>query len=372
MIKSGKEDVYNIPLKKAAEIHMLTLFCTGAVTFILEVLFFFLLSSQGVMESSTQKYFFKYLLLPTGCNILLILCGFVLYQSRKTSLKVKCYALSVCLALCSFVIAIVHGMFPATSLLFSLAIMITVFYGDKTLTTVTFVLIVMGRLFSDRFCIDKSVTEDSASVANLILALVILSGVYVLSLFIIRLEIEKREMVTESTRAWNEMRQTSRTDVLTGLHNRQAMEDFFGGKGGLCRGSNQQTEFFAIWDIDNFKRINDTYGHLQGDDMLRYIGAACQAWSPWMESFRYGGDEFCAVIFDSDSAHVREQLEDFQKQLMGYRNREGKSVPISVSIGLTRFTGKMETAIAESDKALYRAKKGKKGNIVFFKEEPRN
>ena len=46
MKKTNKDNAYNVPLNKAAEIHMLTLFCTGAVTFVLEVLFFFLLSSR--------------------------------------------------------------------------------------------------------------------------------------------------------------------------------------------------------------------------------------------------------------------------------------------------------------------------------------
>lgn len=87
-----------------------------------------------------------------------------------------------------------------------------------------------------------------------------------------------------------------------------------------------------------------------------------------MECFRYGGDEFCAVIFDSDAEHIKEQLRGFQQQLAGYRNREGKRIPVSVSIGLTRFNGRQEMVIAESDKALYRAKKENKGNIVFFGE----
>ena len=103
-------------------------------------------------------------------------------------------------------------------------------------------------------------------------------------------------MVTESVHAWNEMRQTSRTDVLTGLHNRQALEDFFGGKDGAYYRDSKLPGFFALWDIDDLKRFNETYGHLQGDDVLRYIGAACRAWSPWMACFRYGGDEFLSLI----------------------------------------------------------------------------
>ena len=83
MKKTNKDNAYNVPLNKAAEIHMLTLFCTGAVTFVLEVLFFFLLSSQGVIEIGTQKYFIKYLLLPTGCNTLLIVSGYIIYHSKK-------------------------------------------------------------------------------------------------------------------------------------------------------------------------------------------------------------------------------------------------------------------------------------------------
>ena len=192
MKKTNRDNAYNVPLNKAAEIHMLTLFCTGAVTFVLEVLFFFLLSSQGVIEIGTQKYFIKYLLLPTGCNTLLIVSGYIIYHSKKADVRLKSYALSICLVLSSFVIALVHGVFSATCLIFAMAIMITVFYGEKILTTVIFLLAVIGRVISVRFCIDKNVVTDDTSIANLLLSFVILFGMYVLSLFIIRLENEKR------------------------------------------------------------------------------------------------------------------------------------------------------------------------------------
>lgn len=348
---------------------MLTLFGIGAVALVMEILFFFLLSMQGEMESSVRKYFLKYILLPTGCNSILIGLGYMAYRAKSICLEKKQYILSISTVFAAFVIAVVHGMFASTCLLFFLAIIITVLYGDRRLTTITFLAAIAGRGMSSLYCIDKSVVFDDTAFANMILAIVILGGVYVLSLIIIRLETEKRNLIVESIHSWNELKQKIRKDTLTGLYNRQALEDYFKKPFEYGIGE-KKPSFLAMWDIDSFKALNDTYGHLQGDNMLRFVGACCRLWEGWMISFRYGGDEFCAIIFERDRELAIEQLQEFQRHLRGYASSGGKKIPISVSIGLTEFKEEkhLEHIVERADRALYRAKNEKKGSIVFLEK----
>lgn len=360
---------YDTTLKKAVGAHMLTLFSIAAVTLVMEILFFFLLSAHDMVESSTRKYFLKYMLLPTGCNGIFVSLGYAFYRAKDVSLKQKEYILSFCTVFSAFIVAVVHGIFASTCLLFFLATIITVLYGDKLLTTITFLAALVGRCMSSIYCIDKSVAFDRNAYVNLVLASVILSGVYMLSLIIIRLETEKRNLIISSIHSWNEMKQKLRKDSLTGLYNRQALEEFFKEPVEYMI-AEKSPSFLAIWDIDSFKKLNDTYGHLQGDAVLRYVGACCRAWEDWMVCFRYGGDEFCAVIFDSQRNMVTEQLREFQSNLRAYMSSGGERIPISISIGVTEFKEQqgLESMLERADQALYRAKNEKKGNIVFFEE----
>ncbi|MCQ4635357.1 GGDEF domain-containing protein [Anaerovorax odorimutans] len=357
---------YEKTLEKALSIHMQTLFGMAVATFAAEIAFYFVLSAQGTMESEPARYFVKYVALPTGLNLIGVLAAWIVYKSDKTTFKMKAYTVSLLAVAAAFVIAIIHATFPSVFLLFAFMIIITVFYGDKFLTTITFFAALIGRCLSAIYCIDPSVVFLADELADLLLAVIVLCGIYVLSLTIIRLENEKREMMLQSIEAWSQMKETAQRDSLTKLYNLRALSDFqekakAGEIGAL-------PTFLSMWDIDGFKEINDTYGHLEGDAVLRFIGEQCREPVCGMLCFRYGGDEFCALIYDDKWADAEKRLEELQYQLSQYTIGETKGgALLSVSIGATPYDSSLdlEDLIARADKAMYQAKKERKGSIVL-------
>lgn len=150
-------------------------------------------------------------------------------------------------------------------------------------------------------------------------------------------------------------------DGLTGVYNKTAFEYRVeerlkgGRKGWMC-----------MIDIDNFKEINDSLGHLAGDRILEQIGAVlCQVFPEPDLTGRAGGDEF--VVFTS-GGRVHQRAKELLKQVE-LLVPEGKG-RLSVSIGIVTCTGKKREAYQDlffqADRAMYRAKDAGKNRIAFF------
>ena len=127
----------------------------------------------------------------------------------------------------------------------------------------------------------------------------------------------------------------------------------------------------AVLDIDDFKRVNDSYGHIKGDEVLvflgdlfsRYMGGAGYA-------VRYGGEEFILVFVDVTKENVFGILEHIQKQLLEHGfvlGEDGKTTYITLSCGVARQEKgqALGDLLKQADKAMYKAKKNGKNNIVY-------
>ena len=157
------------------------------------------------------------------------------------------------------------------------------------------------------------------------------------------------------------------TCSLTGLGNRCAFDQTIQRE--ISLGQRHRTPFaLLLLDIDNFKQINDCYGHLSGDAVLREMGKLIkQQKRNSDQAFRYGGEEFAIILHQSTkigAAHVaeriRQQIEhhDFMIQ--------GTPVHMTVSMGLSQFEYRdtFETLFARVDSALYSAKINGKNQIL--------
>lgn len=159
----------------------------------------------------------------------------------------------------------------------------------------------------------------------------------------------------------------ARTDGLTGLNNRRAfdqkLDEVFGGyrKGG-------RTFVLAIIDIDHFKRINDTYGHQAGDQVLQQIAATLrnQLRQAIMVA-RFGGEEF-AVILDGPLRSAAEQMNELRKAIASTRLQAGAiSIEVTTSIGLGEPRDDMVPApiVRRADEALYAAKNIGRNRVYY-------
>ncbi|TKC15839.1 tetratricopeptide repeat-containing diguanylate cyclase [Robertmurraya kyonggiensis] len=158
------------------------------------------------------------------------------------------------------------------------------------------------------------------------------------------------------------------TDYLTGLYNRNHLETV---TNDWLRQAYENDESIVciVFDIDNFKSINDKYGHLFGDEVIKEVARTCSSKIDDNEMIgRYGGDEFVIVLKNTTLDKGKNRAEKLEKMIRNLQiDRDGSMISITSSIGVTsNSNGSILTfneLFHEADVGLYRAKKKGKNQI---------
>jgi diguanylate cyclase (GGDEF)-like protein len=150
-----------------------------------------------------------------------------------------------------------------------------------------------------------------------------------------------------------------RTDQLTGAASRRAfVEDVAKAAARFDRHGRESA--LIMFDIDHFKRINDTYGHPAGDKVLRAVGACCTSLARTQDSFgRVGGEEFALLLSDSSLEGALQTAERFREALAGLVIAHDPPIGMTASFGVAVFSPSCRTGeaiMAEADRGLYLAK----------------
>jgi len=166
-------------------------------------------------------------------------------------------------------------------------------------------------------------------------------------------------------------------DVLTRLPNRQSFEarltevcEFYQAL-TIGNQTDDKISWIAILDIDHFKAVNDTFGHLYGDEVLLHFSQLLEYKFRHIDfTFRFGGEEFVVIVnrvSRNDAEHIlnrfRQEVENYAFPLVG---------KITVSIGATSIKSGMlpSTLLDSADKALYFAKEHGRNQVVLFENIP--
>ena len=168
-----------------------------------------------------------------------------------------------------------------------------------------------------------------------------------------------------------ELRQQATHDSLTRLWNRAAICDLLQRELDRTRRSNMPLSIILA-DIDHFKRINDTYGHLAGDAVLREAAQCMQTVSrPYDGIGRYGGEEFLLVLPECDEAGAKVLAERLRASIAAetVTIAEG-AVPLTCSMGIAthEIAQDVEALLGAADAALYRAKKAGRNRVELATE----
>jgi len=161
-------------------------------------------------------------------------------------------------------------------------------------------------------------------------------------------------------------------DPLTGLLNRQSFDYRFEDlleyhQQNPYRKQTLDTPWLAITDIDHFKRVNDTYGHLFGDEILLLVSQIMRQSFRFDDLlFRYGGEEFIIILSNTDAAGAELALERFRQAIQNYSfPRLGE---MTMSVGWAKVSAREFSTdiIHKADKALYYAKENGRNRVVSY------
>lgn len=163
-----------------------------------------------------------------------------------------------------------------------------------------------------------------------------------------------RTMADELTRVQKETSRSIEVDQLTGLLNHAALSRRMASNSGFVG-------TVAVCDLDNFKEVNDRYGHLVGDELLRNIGNLIRASIRQAdEPFRWGGDEFVIIFYDENLPMVRERMQHVEARLRNFQVRGYGSLPINLSWGAAEAGGRpLQETLDAADREMYTVKRAR-------------
>ena len=164
---------------------------------------------------------------------------------------------------------------------------------------------------------------------------------------------ELKSLLHELIKERNLLAKDIKIDYLTGAYNKRVIEDI--KKYGVV----------VMCDVDNFKSINDQYGHSVGDDILKLVAEEIKNHIRMNDILvRYGGDEFL-IIFNYSNVDIIVNRMTLIQERVNKRSR-GLNVTISVGMSLPREGLDINETIKEADKALYESKGNGKGIITVY------
>lgn len=177
----------------------------------------------------------------------------------------------------------------------------------------------------------------------------------------------------------------SQKDKLTGLLNRKTFDSNISKIQAILNTENQNTSFcgtekrveqndenfwLAILDIDHFKRINDNYGHVYGDEVLLLLSQLMkQTFRTQDLLFRFGGEEFVSLLQVNNQHNAELILERFRKTMEEHNFPQVGQV--TISIGATQILKKLSIAseiVGRADQALYHAKETGRNKLCFYED----
>jgi diguanylate cyclase len=186
--------------------------------------------------------------------------------------------------------------------------------------------------------------------------------------------VEKTRELDTIRDSLNKSEERAKTDTLTGLPNRRALEEFFRNVQIAAMEKGEALSILLI-DIDHFKRFNDNFGHGVGDQVLRLVAKALRERVREIDlPARYGGEELIAVLPGADlvvCTTVAERIRRSISECQITRRSTGEILPgitVSIGVGQFQFGETMADLIDRCDRALYLAKKTGRNRVVSENE----
>jgi diguanylate cyclase (GGDEF)-like protein len=216
-------------------------------------------------------------------------------------------------------------------------------------------------LWAGRGAVSLAAMQFIPRTDHLLLALYApLQILFSLALVIIAMRLENQK---QQLRALNEelarLRKDAATqrefDVMTGLRNRSSLAQWMDQERGF-------EGVVVVCDMDDFKQLNDRYGHLVGDEILHGVGKLVVGSIREADlAFRWGGDEFVIFFHTDDMELVESRLLKIEERLLRFQIRQHGTVPVRFSWGIASTAGRLlRDTLEEADRLMYETKRARR------------
>ena len=353
-------------------LHFYTFVALVLIGFGFELVIGILWLQTEAVEISTGRYIFKYIMTPLVLNLLLVLAGFLVIRSGRVGQRKKAYVISLLFVGSCFVFYVVHSIFYVLFMMFTVPILLTVVYSDYKLTTITAAISVGLKMVSELFVVwdtDKVNPLSSAlGINNFAIFIFLFVIFYFVCIIVIRFQKAKIAAGIKKEIEYYQVRQKLNIDDLTGIYNRTGLRKAFHN---MERNAGKSTYIFVMVDIDDFKKLNDSFGHVKGDRCLQEFAVILKNnCGEGGMAFRFGGDEFCILFKNVDLPGVKKICKQIQEDMKNSMI-SATCIPMTASFGIETYQEQMTVSqlLKNTDMAMYRAKAEKDSICVYGDEQ---
>jgi diguanylate cyclase (GGDEF)-like protein len=319
-------------------------------------------------ERPLMEFYLEYVLLPT---LLLSLTTLIAEWGYRKRGKYTDYIIIGSASLISGILVGVHSeMYVMNACLFFPMLISTIYFEKKKVwvsfgfsLTIYLGLTTFHPIVRELNDIMAQLSMTCILLTSSAICIGIMSRGYEIAQYLIKTQAEHQELMVKSTI----MEKQVKTDALTGLYNHMAFYEYMEVL-LLQADTYHYPVHLAIIDIDNFKNVNDTYGHGIGDIVLKRITAAIKE-NTSNDDFvaRYGGEEFVVILNDVNEENAFQTLDKIRTVVQNIEHPEIKEESVTISVGLQTYrTGMHKQAFFEgADNSLYVAKRQGKNRVII-------
>ncbi|HOY69742.1 MAG TPA: GGDEF domain-containing protein [Methylotenera sp.] len=173
------------------------------------------------------------------------------------------------------------------------------------------------------------------------------------------------DMIINGLRHQHELEKIANIDGLTGLYNRRWMNEFFKRQINRAK-SDKKPLVLMLADLDHFKKVNDQYGHVVGDEVLSAVASVLpHQFRPTDLLARFGGEEFAMILPNTDLAQATQIAERVRIAIASTRVEFYPEIQLTLSLGLANLlpSDDMSSLLTRADHALYQAKENGRNRV---------
>lgn len=349
-------------LRQFTNVHALTVLTVS----LFEIIGYIILVASGVEFFSLSNHYLWYgVVAPIVINLINHIVARKIISIPRIPREQKNKTIVIAALITSLVVAIIHKEYIVTSCAFIFPIILSASFNEKKLLHASFaasifILFCVGLAF----WLDKNITLTTSINLFVLFGFSFIS--YLCGVISINFSEQSYQLIEAQATQNAKLRRDALHDQKTGLFNHKTFTTHL--EKSIAEFQAETPLCLAMLDIDNFKNINDTYGHDEGDEVLIALAQALRSHCPeGVTAYRYGGEEF-SVIFQgvglADAVSlVQKMLEDFRNLKFDFTDQ-----PITFSAGVTEYRAGVtkDDFFDQADDTLYAAKHAGRNQIKVY------
>ncbi|MBQ3584409.1 MAG: GGDEF domain-containing protein [Lachnospiraceae bacterium] len=348
--------------------------CRNAIIIIIsvEMIIFISYLFMGVIEGTVVSHFCLRVLLPSCINIISYLITKKAIDNEKIPVEQRNYVVCANILIICTVLAVIHNYYFIMWMTPSVALFYSTLFNNYKVLNLTFLGTIISTVLSTIVNIMEAQFHRATTITYSFITIVLFGIAYFISKSIIKHHIIQLEYTYKELEKQQALIEELDIEPLTKLYNKKAL--FRDIREIVEKSKNENAsesiQWVAIFDLDHFKSVNDTYGHLNGDKVLMRMARLLETFADGQgKVYRYGGEEFVVLFEPSSEEEIMMVCENIRRQMERERFEFDWGRVITVSAGAAPFSAKRnyEEWIKHADTALYHAKETGRNRVEIIR-----